>query len=80
MMFKTGKKRSINAVKVWCETDVKKRNFAKANQLKYLVFWDGSVKHINKQQVPALKDFYIWLEEYMCDTDAFLKDYPQNTY
>lgn len=80
MMSKTGKKRSINAVKVWCETDVKKRETAKMNQLRYLVFWDESNIQINKKRIPALKDFYIWFEEYECDVDAFLKDYPQNTY
>lgn len=80
MMLETGKRRNLNAVKVWCETDIKKRDFAKKNHLRYLVFWDGGNVQTNKRKTPSLKDFYIWFEEYACDVDAFLKDYPQNTY
>lgn len=79
-MLDSGKRRSINAVKIWCEKDLEKRDFAKKNKLNYLVFWDGTVYHVNKKAVPALKDFYKWFEDYDCDTDKFLKDYPQNTY
>ena len=79
-MLATNKRRSINAIKVWCETDVKKRKYAADNKLKYLVFWDGSIVHVDKKQVPALRDFYEWFNKYDCDTDAFLKDHPGNTY
>lgn len=79
-MLLSGKKRSMNAVKVWCETDVKKRLAAKTNGLNYLVFWDGTNKSVNKSRVPVLRDFYIWFDTYKCDTNTFLRDYPNNTY
>ena len=79
-LLDSGKKRSINAVKVWCDADVNKRACAKKNALNYLVFWDGSNKQINKQRIPALRDFYEWFDTYDCDTNAFLNVYPENTY
>lgn len=79
-MLASGKKRSINAIKVWCETDVNKRNYAKKNKLRYLVFWDGSSVLIKNKNVPQLKDFYLWFNEYDCDVDSFLNDNPSNTY
>lgn len=79
-MLSSGKRRNVNAVKVWCETDVRKRSFAKKNKLNYLVFWDGSTKQISKTRVPALKDFYEWFDTYDCDTNAFLSSHPENTY
>lgn len=79
-MLTSGKKRNINAVKVWCETDLAKRDTARRNNLNYLVFWDGTSVSVNKKRIPALKDFYLWFNDYNCDTDRFLKDYPGNTY
>lgn len=79
-LLDSGKKRSINAVKVWCDADVNKRACAKKNALNYLVFWDGSNKQINKQRIPALRDFYEWFDTYDCDTNAFLNAHPENTY
>lgn len=79
-MLASGNKRNINAVKTWCETDLMKRNVAKDNHINYLVFWDGTSINVNGKQVPTLKDFYLWFNEYDCDIDRFLKDYPNNTY
>lgn len=39
-----------NAIHVWTEADVKKRNVARKNNLNYIVFWDLS-----------LRDFMLWL-------------------
>lgn len=79
-LLDSGKKRSINAAKVWCDTDVNKRACAKKNGLNYLVFWDGRSKRINEQLIPALRDFYEWFDTYDCDTKAFLNAHPENTY
>ena len=62
-------KKSKNAAKVWCETDVEKRNTAKSNSLNYLVFWQND-----------LSDFYAWFNIYNCDVDRFLEKYTGNTY
>lgn len=79
-MLLSGKKRNINAVRVWCETDVEKRRIAKQNSLRYLVFWDGSNFYSNGKSTPRLIDFYSWFNGYDCDVDSFLRDYPHNTY
>lgn len=79
-MLTSGSKRNKNALKVWCETDLKKRESAKFSKLNYLVFWDGSEYQLNKKRYPKLKDFYEWFEDYSCDTSLFLQDNPQNTY
>ena len=75
-----GKKRSKDLLRVWCSTDVQKRETAKNNGLNYLVFWDGTSTKRNKVSVPNLRDFYEWFNDYCCDTAAFLKDHPENTY
>lgn len=56
-------------IKTWTNLDVKKRKYAKKNKLNYLVFWGND-----------LVNYYIWLEEYECDFEEFLKEYPENTY
>ena len=79
-LLDTGKIQNKKAVRTWCELDVEKRNKAKLERLKYLVFWDGSVRHEKKKQVPNLSDFYRWLNDYSCDYESFVNDYPENTY
>lgn len=73
-------KRSRNALTVWCDTDLKKRDTAKLNHLNYLVFWDSQMCQKNKVKHPRLQDFFEWLEVYDCDTESFLKQNPENTY
>ena len=73
-------KRSRVSVTTWCEKDVEKRQAAKASNLNYLVFWDGTERQENKKKIPNLKDFYMWFIDYDCDTKRFLLDNPQNTY
>lgn len=75
-----GKKRSKDSLRVWCGTDVKKRETARRNNLNFLVFWDSSRTQVNGGFVPNLKDFYLWMDSYSCNTAAFLKDHPENTY
>lgn len=48
-------------IKTWTQSDVEKRNAAKANNLNYLVFWDGSNRTVNHKPIPNLKDVYAWL-------------------
>lgn len=79
-LMASGKKRSINAVKTWCEKDVLKRNAAKASGIRYLVFWDGRSHKLGNERVPDLSDFYKWLIDYDCNYDEFIKDNPANTY
>lgn len=79
-LLSSGKKRSLAAVKTWCEKDVKKRQKAKESGIRYLVFWDASVHMENKERVPNLKDFYQWMIDYQCDYESFVKDNPSNTY
>ena len=79
-LLDTGKVQNKKAVRTWCELDVEKRNKAKAEKLKYLVFWDGSVRHDKKKRVPNLSDFYRWFNDYSCDYESFVNDYPENTY
>ena len=73
-------KNSHQAVRVWCDIDLKKRDDAKRSQIKYLVFWDGSTVQVDHQRFPALKDFYKWYDDYNCDYQLFIKHHPENTY
>lgn len=50
-------------IKTWTVSDVAKRQAARANDLNYLVFWDGSSVKRNKRQEPRLRDVYTWLAE-----------------
>ena len=74
-------KRSRNAVKVWTETDVEKRQKAALSGIRYLVFWDGSCHQENhNRRIPNLADFMQWFQGYQCDYDSFVRDHPENTY
>lgn len=79
-LLASGKSRNVKAVKTWCETDVEKRERARASGIRYLVFWDGSCSRINGESVPNLNDFYMWFDDYGCDYDSFVIDFPKNTY
>jgi len=80
-LLDSGKKHNVDAVKTWCETDLKKRSCAKFNNLNYLVFWDGSqTKLKNGCIINNLTDFYKWFDDYNCDTERFLQDFSGNTY
>ncbi len=75
----------MKQVKQWTVSDPLKRETAKKSKLNYLVFWDGrhrrnKDKHYDYTYMPVLEDFKRWYYEYDCDTDAFLKDNPANTY
>lgn len=74
------KHRNKKFLNTWCDNDVKKRSAAKKSKLNYLVFWDGTTHHKGNTLVPNLKDFYTWFDDYNCNTDAFINDYPNNTY
>lgn len=55
----------------WTEVDVKRREYAKMNNLNYLIFW-----HIQNKK----SDYDIWKKEYNYDFKKFIQDYPNNTY
>ena len=64
----------------WCVQDVRKRDAAKKAGLKYLVFWDGTTRHVGNTLVPNMADFNMWLHDYDCAIERFLMDHPENTY
>lgn len=73
------------SLRTWCELDVEKRQKAKASKIRYLVFWDGKFvrdKHPfpGHKYRPCLRDFLKWYQDYNCDYDSFIKDFPENTY
>lgn len=76
----TDKRRNRVAVDTWVRVDVEKRNKAKSENIKYLVFWDSSTYSIKKERLPNLNDFYEWFDDYDCDYKSFVKDNPENTY
>lgn len=76
----SGKHRNRKFLNTWCDNDVKKRKSAKKSKLNYLVFWDGTTHHRGNTLVPNLKDFYTWCDTYDCNINAFVNDYPNNTY
>lgn len=73
----SGSDRETRAAEYWSKNDISKRNTSKNNNLNYLVFWDG---RYDTNGVPRLNDFFLWFDEYKCDTKSFIKDYPQNSY
>lgn len=76
----SGSKRAENAVKVWTVVDPEKRLCAKRSGIRYLVFWDGRSKQVGSERVPVLSDFKEWFHAYNADYDAFIADFPENTY
>lgn len=72
----TGRAQNLEAVRVWTEVDVKKRVQAANSGIKYLVFWGE--RHGNQET--GLQDFEKWFFDYDCDYDAFVQDFPGNTY
>lgn len=75
----TGKKsRYSKYIETWTVSDVKKRQSAKANDLNYLVFWDGSRKmRKNNCEFPRLQDVREWFDAGCPDS----KDWKsENTY
>lgn len=75
---KSGKKsRYRSFIKTWSETDVKKRNYAKNNNLNYIVFWDGESEKVDNTYVSRLSDAKDWFNSGCPDS----KDWnPKNTY
>lgn len=69
-----------DAIHVWTETDVEKRNKARQSGIRYLVFWDGSYSQIDKKRYPRLSDFYEWFDGFNCDYERFIQAHPENTY
>lgn len=67
----TGSRLNLEAADVWTMRDPKKRQAAKANRLRYLVFWDND---------NALSDVVEWLTRYHGDFESFVNDHPENTY
>lgn len=66
------------AAETWCVRDVEKRTCARHSGLRYLVFWDSYIASVKSE--PRLRDFHIWLDEYNADYDAFILDYPGNSW
>lgn len=79
-LLASGKTRNAKAVRTWCEVDVEKRERARVSGIRYLVFWDGSCSRVDGESVPNLRDFYMWFNDYNCNYDAFVADFPANTY
>lgn len=75
-LLNTGRAQNLNAVKVWTDLDLKKRAQAASSGIKYLVFWGE--RHGNP--VDSLWDFDKWFFDYDCDYDAFVRDFPCNSY
>lgn len=76
----TDRVRNRKFLATWCVQDVRKRKAASSANLKYLVFWDGTTKHVGNTLVPNLTDFNTWMYDYDCDVSRFLLDHPKNTY
>lgn len=76
----TDRKRNRKFLDTWCFRDVGKRNKAKSENLNYLAFWDGTVRHQGNVLIPNLADFYTWIDDYKCDFKMFIKEHPENTY
>ena len=76
----TDRNRNRKFLNTWCDSDVKKRESAKKHKLNYLVFWDGTTHHKGNTLVPNLKDFYEWFDNYDCNVQKFMRDFPNNTY
>lgn len=76
----TDRARNRKFLSTWCVRDVDKRKAARAAGLTYLVFWDGTSRHVGNTLAPNLADFNAWLTAYDCDTERFLADHPENTY
>lgn len=74
------KRQNLNAYHMWTENDVLRRTTAAKNQLRYLVFWDGTGKKVDGHNVPNLTDFYRWFYDYDCNYVIFVRDNPENTY
>lgn len=47
-------------IEIWTDRDVRKRSFARLNNLNYLVFWDGTCLQRKGQYVPRLEDAREW--------------------
>lgn len=69
--------RYANMLKVWTESDVEKRQAAKANQLNYLVFWDSVVRKVNGSDFPRLLDARAWVADGCPDAKDW---HSENTY
>lgn len=76
----TDKIRNKKFLNTWCDSDVKKRETAKLNNLNYLVFWDGTTSHVGNTLVPNLKDLHVWLNDFAGNIDSFIQANPNNTY
>ena len=76
----TDRARNRKFLSTWCVQDVRKRDAARKAGLNYLVFWDGTMKHVGNTLVPNLADFNAWVYEYGCDTKRFLSEHRENTY
>ncbi len=76
----TDRTRNRKFLSTWCVQDVRKRDAAKKAGLKYLVFWDGTTRHVGNTLVPNMADFNMWLHDYDCAIERFLMDHPENTY
>lgn len=79
-LLQSSSKKSREAVHVWTEVDVRKREKAKSSGIRYLVFWDSFYCQVDKKRYPRLMDFYEWFDEFDCNYDVFINAHPENTY
>lgn len=69
-LAKRGSKYYENALYVWTDLDVRKRNLAKHNNLNYLIFWDLKLRDLEvwlSSGIPLGKDYdakYSWLKDF----------------
>lgn len=75
-LLDSNKPMNLKAVKVWTDIDPKKRAQAAGSGIRYLVFWGERHGDLSD----GLQDFDTWFFDYDCDYDAFVKDFPGNTY
>ena len=61
-------------IEVWTFRDLLKREYARKNNLNYLVFWQP------KDTKRIRSDYKIWKDDYNYDFKEFLKNHPENTY
>lgn len=69
----SGSAKANNIVHIWSGVDCEKRKKAAESCIKYLVLW-GRNGYIEGS------DFDIWYYDYDCNFEAFVTDFPGNTY
>ena len=60
---KSTNSRYAACIQTWTDSDVRKRETAKINNLNYLVFWDGNSRIKHGRYVPTLSDAHAWFND-----------------